>query len=94
MLINMKLTHKQQARYNSFLFFPFNTYLLSMWGASVFYEFILLVYAVLDGTPAGTKGLWNEIIYGIVAGYNFAVLESVSGCCQVSLCSLGHGSSS
>lgn len=57
MLINMKLTHKQQARYNSFLFFPFNTYLLSMWGASVFYEFILLVYAVLDGTPAGTKGL-------------------------------------
>lgn len=57
MLINMKITHKQHDRYNFFLFFCFNTYLLFMQGASVFYEFILLVYALLDGTPAGTKGL-------------------------------------
>lgn len=31
------------------------------------------MYAFPDGTPAGTKGLWNEIIYGIAAGYNTAV---------------------
>jgi len=36
-----------------------------MLGASVFYEFILLVYALLDGTHAVTKEFWDEIIYSM-----------------------------
>lgn len=39
-----------------FYFSPL-THLLLMQGASVFYEFIPLVYAFLDETPTGTKGL-------------------------------------
>lgn len=76
--------HTSHMPYDSFLFFPFNTYHLLMQKASVFCRFILLVYAFLDGTPAGTKELGNEIQHGAVARYSITVLGSVSGCCQAS----------